>query len=148
MGSQYASPADLTTTGINPFALQDIAAPSLVAACQQASELADSYLRGRYALPLLAWGGDITYRVAQIAVYMALAARGYDPSTGADETIRKNYEDAVKWFEGVQRQSVHPDVTPSVAQPGDPVHDLPQVQTSPQRGWLTSSPQGKPTVGW
>ena len=85
---------------------------------------------------------------AYIAVYLLMAARGYNPASSSDVTIRQNYEDAIKWFEGVQRQNVHPDVTPAIAQPGDPTHDLPQVQTSPQRGWLTFSGSGKPTVGW
>lgn len=147
MGSQYCQPSDLTTTGINPFALQDVSNANLVAACVQASEVADSYMRGRYALPLSNWGGDVIYRVAQLAVYFALAARGYDPSAGADTTIRTNYEDAIEWFKGVQRQSVHPDVTPAVPQPGDPIHDLPQVSTSAQRGWPASNSSGTPTVG-
>lgn len=146
MGSQYCTPNDLTTTGINAIAFQDVPVPDQTAGCQQASELADSYLRGRYALPLVSWGGDVTYRTAQIAVYLILSARGYNPSAGADSRVRQNYEDAIAWFEGVQRQAVHPDVTPAVAQPGDPIHDLPQVHTSPQRGWAQCSGNGTPSV--
>ena len=148
MSSQYCQPSDLTTIGINPIAFVNITTPQQVAACVAASERADSYLRGRYALPLLSWGQDVVMMTAYIAVYLLMSARGYNPSSGADNTIRERYEDAIKWFEGIQRQAVHPDVTPAVAQPGDPVHDLPQVQSSPQRGWLTYSCSGKPTVGW
>jgi len=134
MASQYCQPSDLLTA-INPLALQDVSIAEQTSACQQASEIADSYMRGRYALPLAAWGRDITYRVAIVAVYLLLSARGYDPGAGADSRIRANYEDAILWFEGIQRQSVHPDVTPAVGQPGDPIHDVPQVFTSQQRGW-------------
>ena len=148
MSSQYCQPSDLTTTGVNPTALQTISVAQQVTACIQASELADSYMRGRYQLPLLAYGPDLTYRTAIIAVYMLLQARGMNPAAGADDRIRLNYEDSIRWFEGIQRQAVHPDVTPSVAQPGDSTYDLPQVQSAPQRGWLTYSSQGKPTVGW
>lgn len=146
MGSQYCDPVDLSLTGVNPLAFTDITTDQQISSCQQASELADSYLRGRYALPLSAWGGDVRYRTAQIAVYLLLSARGYNPE-GADNLIRKNYEDALLWYAGVQRQSVHPDVTPAVAQPGDPTHDLPQVQTSPVRGWQATNSSGTPTVG-
>lgn len=144
MASQYCFPSDLINQ-VNPIALTNITTAQQTAACQEASEIADSYMRGRYALPLLAWGQDVVSRVAQIAVYILMAARGYNPSAGADDLIRQRHEDAIKWFEGIQRQSVHPDVTPSVAQPGDPGHDLPQVQTSPQRGWQSNS-GGMPSV--
>lgn len=145
MGSQYCTPADLTTYAINSAALVNILTAEQTAACQAASEKADSYLRGRYALPLSSWGSDITIHTAYIAVYLLMSARGYNPSAGADETIRIRYEDAVAWFEGIQRQAVHPDVAPAVAQPGDPVHDLPQVITSPQRGWAQTR-NGRPVI--
>jgi len=148
VGSQYCQPADLVAIGINPQALIGVSTAQQTAACQAASERADSYMRGRYALPLLSWGQDVTMMTAYIAVFLVMSARGYNPSAGADDLIRQRYEDAIAWFEGIQRQSVHPDVTPSVPQPGDPNHDLPQVQTSPQRGWQTYSASGKPTVGW
>jgi phage gp36-like protein len=145
MGSQYCFPSDLVNQ-INPIALNGISTPQQTAACQEASEIADSYMRGRYALPLLAWGADIVTKTAQVAVYLLMAARGYNPSAGADDLIRIRYEDAIGWFQGIQRQNTHPDVTPSVAQPGDPTHDLPQVRTSPQRGWANLNARGIPSV--
>jgi phage gp36-like protein len=144
--SLYCQTSDLITIGINAIALQDVPVPDQQAACQQASDLADSYMRGRYQLPLLSWGSDITYHTAQIAVYLVLKARGYNPSAGADDNVRLGYEDSIKWFEGIQRQNTHPNVTPSVAQPGDPVYDLPQVRTSPERGWQQCSRTGMPSV--
>jgi phage gp36-like protein len=135
VASVYCQPADLITTGVNAIALQDVPVQDQLVACQQASELADSYIRGRYALPLSAWGADVTFRTAQIAVYLTLKSRGYNPSAGADDNVRQGYEDSIRWFEGIQRQNTHPDVTPAVAQPGDPIHDLPQVITSQQRGF-------------
>jgi len=133
-------------TGINPIALQDVALSLQLSACAQASEIADSYMRGRYALPLQTWGGDVRFRTAQIAVWMLLKARGVNPSAGADEYWQTEYNDAIRWFEGIQRQAVHPDVTPAVAQPGDPTHDLPQVRTDQSRGWQQFSPGGRPSV--
>ena len=146
MGSQYCNPSDLTTYGINPIALSDVSLPEQTAACVAASERADSYMRGRYSLPLLSWGQDVTMMTAYVAVYMLMSARGYNPSAGADDMIRVRYEDAIKWFEGIQRQNTHPDVTPSVALGQNAGPDLPQVRTSPQRRYQEFSGSGTPSV--
>lgn len=145
MGSQYCAPPDLLNA-INPFALQDVTPAAQLQACLDASEIADSYLRGRYALPLSQWGSDLVRNTARVAVYLLLSARGYAPDDGADTHWTKDYEMSLTWFRDIQRQNVHPDITPAVAQPGDPVHDLPQVISQPQRGWSTFSRSGRPSV--
>ena len=123
-------------------------------ACLDATEEADSYMRGRFALPLLTWGNDLTRYTAYIAIYLlSTGPIGLAPQAGADSNITPNYYRAVGWpdrpgtgwFPGIQRQAIHPDVTPTVAQPGDPVHDVPQVFTSQQRGW--NQRFGKPVIG-
>lgn len=124
-------------------------------ACDDASQEADSYLRGRYALPLQEWGADVTRYTAYIASYLLCTLIGFAPQTESDRLIVERYYMAVGWpdragtgwFPGVQRQAIHPDVVPAVAQPGDPVHDLPQVSTSGQRGWQTTAGNGRPSVG-
>lgn len=145
--SQLAQYIPAATVGLSTPAQQ-------IQACLDATEEADSYLRGRYALPLQSWGNDLTRYTAYIAVYLLMTgAVGLAPQAGADSNITTNYYRAVGWpdrpgtgwFPGIQRQQVHPDVTPSVAQPGDPVHDVPQVFTSQQRGW--NQRFGKPVVG-
>jgi phage gp36-like protein len=148
VGSQYCDPSDLTLYAINPLALQGIPNATQVAACVAASERADSYLRGRFPLPLLAWGQDVRMHTAYIAVFLLLSARGYNPSAGADDLIRERYYEAVGypdrpgsgWFPGVQRQAIHPDVT--FSQPNPPNFSLPSVRTggpsgAPIRGWTT-----------
>lgn len=149
MASQYCTPSDLIAVGINPLALQGISNAQQVAACIAASEKADSYLRGRYPLPLLTFGQDVVMHTAFIAVYLLLGQRGYNPSAGADNLIRERYYEAVGypdrpgsgWFPGVQRQAIHPDVT--FATPNPPNFSLPSVRTggpsaAPQRGWTTT----------
>lgn len=124
-------------------------------ACLDATEEADSYLRGRYSLPLLAWGNDVRRYTAWIACYLLATAIGYAPQAGSDQMIRERYYQAVGWpdrggtgwFPGIQRQSIHPDVTPSVPTPGDPIADLPQVSTSQLRGWQQTNGRGTPVVG-
>jgi phage gp36-like protein len=115
-----------------------------IQACTDATETADSYLRGRYSLPLLAWGSDLTRYTAYIACYLLMAGPiGWSPQAGSDGVIKTNYYEAVGypdrigtgWFPRIQRQAVQPDVTPSIAVGQDPGHDLPQVASLPLRGW-------------
>ena len=146
MGSLYCSVSDLTTIGINPVSLQDVALFEQQNAIVAASALIDDRIGGRYQLPLLAWPSSFTYHCAKIAVYICLAARGYSPDAGADPLWVQDYQKAIDWAEGIQRQSIHPQVTPSSPSPGNAVYDLPQVQTSPQRGWYVNT-GGRPRVG-
>ena len=134
MGTQYVSPADLTATGaINSVALVNVPLPEQTAACTAASEKADSYLRTRYPLPLTSFGQDIVLHCAWIAVYLLMTGRGYSPLQGADDQLQIRYEDAVRWFEGVAKQNVNPDVT--FTSPGPPTYQLPQIASQPPRGW-------------
>ncbi len=148
-GLPYCQPADVALYALNPLALANVASATQLAACVAASEKADSYMRGRFTLPLLAVGTDVTMHTAFLAAKILLSGRGYNPSTGADDRIEKQWDDAVRWFEGIQRQSVHPDVTPSGSSPGgsgSATTDLPQVITQPQRGWQQTNCSGTPSV--
>jgi phage gp36-like protein len=153
MAAPYCVRSDLANY-IAAAALSPIATGVQDQACIDASSTVDSYLRGRYALPLSAWGTDLRRYTAWVAIYYLMSGRGFSPQGGADRQITERYYMAVGdpskpgsgWLPGVQRQSIHPDVTPAQAQPGDPVHDVPQVITSPQRGW-TRPFGGTPRVG-
>ncbi len=124
-------------------------------ACADASQEADSYMRGRYSLPLLAWGNDVTRYTSWIACYLLAQLIGFSPQAGSDKLIVERYYQAVGWpdragtgwFPGIQRQAIHPDVTPSVNPLNDPVTGLPQVRTSQQRGWQQFNGRGKPVIG-
>jgi phage gp36-like protein len=133
MSTQYATRTDLERLGLNPLAFASIDNTTVDAMLLAASAKADSYLRGRYDLPLQSWGDDLRMLVSWIAAYMLLGSRGYNPSAGADETIRLRYEDAIRELEGVERQRVHLDVTPSFREGSR--QQLPQVRTSSARGW-------------
>lgn len=147
LGTQYCAPSDLVLTGINPFALQDVAPANQLQACVQANSLADDYLGIRGALPVLAYPPSVTYHAAQIAVFYCLKTRGYNPESGADSLIKQDADAAEKWFEKIARQTITvAGLVWSVNQPGDPVHDLPQVMSQPQRGWSTFSHNGRPSI--
>ncbi len=136
MASVYCSPTDVGTYAMNAIALSVIPTLQQTAACAAASEKLDSYFRGRYPLPLLNWGTDVTMHAAYIAAFLMYSgSRGATPMKGSDEMVRQNYEDAIKWAEGVQRQTIHPDVTVATPFAGSD-YQFPQVM-SPNcpRGW-------------
>lgn len=133
MATQYATRSDLEGIGINPVAFQGLSDATVNANLLAASEEADMYLRARYALPLESWGSDLKKLVCKVAAYSLMGVRGYNPGAGADGTIRQNYEDAVRVFEGVARQAVHLDVV--VAFREGSKQQIPQVLSHPPRRW-------------
>lgn len=146
MGSQYATP-DLLQNAINVFSLIDVTPTQQAYACTVGNAEADGFLSGRYALPIAEpFDPLIVHHALQLAVFYLLDARGYQPDAGADARWKPAAEVSREWFRNVQRQNIHPAVVPAVAQPGDPIRDLPQVISQPQRGWQTYSRSGIPSV--
>ena len=132
MTAVYAVRADLPLYGANANALASVPTATQEAALAAASELADSYLRTRYVLPLLAWGNDLRRAVCQIATYDLFVTRGYNPAAAADVNYRMRYEDAIAWLKSVARQEAQADVVTSDTQAQ---YDEPTIITSPRQGW-------------
>src|SRR5271169_3177030 len=134
-GAPYVAPSQLPN--YVPLSTLNLATEAQqLQACNDATEEMDSYIRGRYSLPLLSWGTDLTRMTAYIAIYLLLTGPiGFAPQAGSDQNFIQNYYRVVGWPDrpgtgwavGVQRQSIQPDVTPSVPVGQDPVHDAPQV---------------------
>lgn len=136
---QYGPPAMI---GLATSAQQD-------QACLDATEEMDGFLRGRYGngtgqpFEIVSWGNDLTKWTAYIAINNIAELIGYAPQAGADVNLKTNYYRAVGWPDkpgtgwgpGIQRQSIHPDITPMVPIGSNPNADIPQVITSQQRGW-------------
>lgn len=144
--SSYATITDLQRYGLPPEAIQGIADPTLQAELDAASTLADSYLRGRYALPLISYDVELTMQVCYIAAYNIMAARGYNPEQGADTIYENRWKLAVAWLRSVQRQEIHPNVQPQPVD--DATLGFPQVSTAPARGWGDCGPSGRNGGVW
>jgi len=153
-GAPYVTPAQLSAYA--PAALLALATgPQLTQACTDATNTADSFMNARYAMPLLSWPSDITSHTAFVAIHNLAAMIGYAPAAGTDNNIERNYYIAIGggpfrepgYFPRIERQALHPNVTPSVPVGSDPGHDAPQVQSDPPRGWQQYSRCGKPAVG-
>ncbi|HXN32647.1 MAG TPA: phage protein Gp36 family protein, partial [Polyangiaceae bacterium] len=82
--SSYCTVAQLLALALPQESVQNLSNAQLQAECDAASTLADSYLRGRYALPLLTFDIELSMQVAYVAAYNILASRGYNPEAGAD----------------------------------------------------------------
>lgn len=125
----YAEITDLFRFGMPETARSFLTDDTLTAGLTAASEVANSYLRGRYSFPLVAWGQDLRMYTCWVANFLMLSGgRGYNAGAGADVNILERYTLAVDWFQGVQRKSIHPDITPSDGQ--SPTFDTPLVITS------------------
>lgn len=105
-------------------------------AAEAACDLADGYLAGRYVLPLVGHGTDLTRAVCAIATWDLMVGVGFNPE-GTHELIRTRYEDAVKWLSGIAAGKVSPpsivDTSPAPAAASSPMR--PEVMSRPKRGW-------------
>lgn len=139
----YATPTNLITSGLPATALGTLTAAQQQAALDNASAEVDSYLRGRYPLPLQAWGAEITMATCVIAAYNVMNVRGYNPASGADVNLSDRYLNTIAWLRDVQKRAAHPNVTP--AYDPAPIYAQPVVisssvvdatgRTGPSRGW-------------
>lgn len=128
----YATRSDLTRLGVPAAALAGISTDAQDAALASASEVADSYLRARFVLPLQSWGDDLRQAVCQITAWRLIATRGLDPSGNSHEVLRAGYEDAIGWLKRVTENTVSPSVTDS-SSAGYTVS--PMVSSQKSRGW-------------
>jgi phage gp36-like protein len=129
-----------TLQNVYDLVLSQAAMGNVTSAQQQAildaeNDAADGYLRGRYQLPLIAWGSDLRLAVARRAGWEILSLRGFNPEAGADIVVRQRYEDATRWLEGVQRGAIHPNVTPSADPTPGTAYAQPQAYSRVARGW-------------
>jgi len=75
----------------------------------------DSYLSGRFTLPLVSHGEAVTRAVCIVAAYDLLTGRGFNPANQGDDSsqLDKRYESTEKWLEKVAQGLVTPVVTDS-----------------------------------
>lgn len=131
--SSYATITQLLQFALPQEAVQNISNATLQAELDAASTVADSYLRGRYPNGISTWDVDLSINVCYLAAYSIMAARGYNPEQGADSTYRDRWVAATEWFKGVQRQAIHPNITPNPT--GTTLGTFPTVMTACERGW-------------
>lgn len=119
--SAYLTPEEFFRIAIRGAMFKDMDPTAITDLLQGASDMADSYFRKRFTLPMVTVGSDVKRQVAAIAAYDAIAHRGYRPDSGNDPAIETRYEKAIEWFESVANGLVEPNVvdsTPMVDEDG------------------------------
>ena len=112
---------------------------ALIGGLVAASAVADSYLASRgYALPLSAWGSDLTAAVCRIAAWSILVNhRGVNPDDPAHAAVRLGQQDAMAWLRDVARGTANADV--QTTSPARKTHQLAGVfvgaDSTGTRGW-------------
>lgn len=129
--SSYATPADLRALSVSADALAGIDDPTLQVAIDSASGRADGYLRSRYTLPITNVSDDLKQVVCDMAAYIALKVRGFNPE--GNELLVKGWDDALKWLQQVASGLVSPALGDSSG--GTPVPSAPVVISNCRRGW-------------
>lgn len=143
--SQYATTAELANFGIPAAALTGISAAIQNQHLTLASGRLDSYLRGRYSLPLaVPYPDEVKMAVCNIAAYTLLKRRGFNPDA-YDSNFRDEYLSTLEWLdklsEGKVSLDVHADATPGT-QEGRPAiysagyrYTYGEVEGDENRGW-------------
>jgi phage gp36-like protein len=127
----YATISDLENAGLPPGAISGLDYVVINSALERASRIADTYLRDRYTLPLVApFDPALVDAVVQIASWRLMCRRGFDPNTAGDAVLRMGYEDAIAMLKRIANDQATFDVTQT-----EPGHEQPQVITSPSRGY-------------
>ena len=130
----YATIAQFQATGLPAKALIGVPTSNLQAALDNASgEMDDRAFNARFVLPLFSWGTGVVQKCIDIAAWIALRDRGFDPNQPLDIAIRTGYTDALKWLDDVANQRAQPVVIDS-SQNGNTAA-APVVMSSPPRGW-------------
>lgn len=127
MATQYCTEAELIEGGLREAVIDELATRgiSVTSIIERASARIDSYLRGRYSLPLAAPAPrEVADVCIQLALWYALSALGFDAQTGPDQSAMMGYQEATSWLTKVStgraNLAVSVDATPT-ANDGAPI---------------------------
>lgn len=140
----YATIDDFEALGIPSGALATLTFKVQQQILIAASRQVDTFLRNRYHLPLRCpIDPALTLWTCQLAAYLSLSRRGFNPSANAqDATVRMNYDDARKDLtrvaNGQQQLCVTEAEAPSLQ---------PDFSSSPTRGFTAPGGEDVPLVG-
>ena len=92
-------------------------------------------MRARYKLPLLTpYPDDLKLAICQLAAWDGWLIRGANPGAGTDAQYAVRGQMAIDWFDGVERQRVHPAVLESTGV-DVPSYAAPELISKPIQGW-------------
>lgn len=140
---------ELLSMGAALVALNGIDSSVRASAITAASDVALSYVKKRYALPLIQWGSDLKRAVAHIAAYDLLCTRGFNPAAAGDPAVKDRHDVAVLWLRDVAKGLAElvdcVDSTPALEEKG-PL--LVSATTAPLWGDYGANAGRRNTGGW
>lgn len=139
MAQQYVTIAELSRLGIPGDAYTGLTNTQINAALLAASQVADSYLRKRYALPLVEWGDDLRLAVAQLASMQIMTTRGFRPGAGSEDVVVDMKNDAREWLRLVSKGEVEIDCVDSTPELDE---DGAQVKSDEPLNWRMTTGRG------
>lgn len=96
---QYTSNVEFFAQTIPSDAFAGLTSDQITEALLWASSEADSYMRNRYTLPLVApYDESLKAKVADVAAWRLSKRLGFRPGSGNNENIELSYEKAIDWF--------------------------------------------------
>jgi phage gp36-like protein len=105
----YSTEADFNVLGLPAIALDGATDTSDHRDAAQGT--IDSYLRGRYRLPLaVPYPPEIVEVECKLAAYSFISIRGFDPEAGANQNIVARWKDARDWLKALSEGKVNLDV--------------------------------------
>lgn len=105
----YSTEADFNVLGLPAIALDGATDTSDHRDAAQGQ--IDSYLRGRYRLPLVVpYPPEVIEVECKLAAYSFISIRGFDPEVGANQNIVMRYKDARDWLKALSEGKVNLDV--------------------------------------
>lgn len=106
----YASTSDLTNMGLPAQALGKLTPTQVQAALDTTAAEIDSYLRGRYDVPLASPPAEIVQANAILAAAELLTIRGWNPENPGDAALMDRAAQKRGWLRDVQRGAAHPNI--------------------------------------
>lgn len=130
----YATLPDLYNYGLPLVAMGDVSTATQQKILDGRNDFADDKMRARYLLPLLLpYPVSLIQNICMLAAWDIMMVRGYNPSAGPDSNIELRGKMALDWFDGVERQRVHPNVVESTSP--EPGLASPLIISKTQQGW-------------
>jgi len=126
----YATETDLTNTGLSAQIVGQLTTAQVTAYLAESSSVVDSYLRGRYSVPLTTVPESIRKATVNLAACDILQTLGYKPEE-YDAGYKARCEKTLEWLKDISagRASLG-DVDDTVIHEG-----AARVYTSTPRGW-------------
>lgn len=105
----FATSTDFTNLAGPPALVQSFTSAQITAALNSAASEMTGSLSSRWVMPLKQWGQDLVRFNVDIAIYLLLKQRGFNPNNPAEQSYIENYERIRKTMTDIANDRYTPD---------------------------------------